>query len=343
MSISSIFTNGVLIDLTICAWTGEKQLTAEDLGLDKKSIPASFKLGKKSLISPKVMQKFGHSDYLVRSLLTSKSFVFPFGSARFLPKKSFDEFNTEFLRLQADYNGFREDLINNYERYKREMRTEFITAAKEAYERITKIHGVETLLNSDGSDKSIDVFVNEFLERIERNYPNPETLRKKFSMEFSAFQMELPDLTEASIDDVAEEKEKITLLNDAYQKKMSKQMSAFAENLVKEPRERTNAIIDRIIDNLRNGKRFDVRTVDMMYSMVKDFASLNIIGDFKLETTLNWFKETYLDKYSAKQIKESDTIKNDMLRDIQGIKTMLNDANEIQALADAYRSKINLK
>jgi hypothetical protein len=342
MSISSIFTNGVLIDLTVCAWTGEKQLTAEDLGLDKKSIPKSFKLGKKSLISPAIMGKFSHSDYLVRSLLVSKSFIFPFGSARFLPKKSFDEFNTEFLKLQAEYIGFREDLISNYDRYKREMRTEFVTAAKEAYERITKINGIETILNSDGSDKTIDVFVNEFLERIEKNYPNPETLRKKFSMEFSAFQMELPDLTEATIDDVAEEKEKITLLNDAYQKKMAKQMIAFAENLVKEPRERTNAVIDRIIDNLKNGKRFDVRTVDMMYTMIKDFTNLNIVGDLNIEATLNWFKETYLDKYSAKQIKASDSIKNDMLRDIQGIKTMLNDANEIQALAEAYRSKINL-
>ena len=80
----------------------------------------------------------------------------------------------------------------------------------------------------------------------------------------------------------------------------------------------------------------------MISNMIKEFKTLNIAGDFNLESTLNWFKETYLDKYTPKQIKESDQIKAYMLRDIQGIQAMVNDASEIQALAEAYRTKINL-
>lgn len=343
MSISNIFANGVLIDVNICGWTGEKQLTSEDLGIDKDKIPASFKLGKKALVPRTVLDKFSHLDYLARRLLMTKSFTFPFGSARFLPKKAFEEFDTEFQVLQTNYYACVNDLIDNYDGYKLAMREEFLIAAKEAYQRITKINGIEMITVADGNQITEDQFINNFLDRIEKVYPKPETLRKKFSMDFSAFQMELPDLTEATIDDVAEENEKVNLLHEAYRKKMAKQMEAYAENLVREPRERANAIVERIIDNLKNGKRFDTRTVDMISNMIKEFKTLNITGDTQIEATLDWFKETYVDKYTAKQIKESDQIKADMLRDIQGVQAMINDASEIQALAQAYRDKISLK
>ena len=342
MSIKNIFANGVLIDLTISGWTGEKQLTAEDLGIEKTKIPNSFKLGKKALVPRTILDKFSHLDYLARRLLMTKSFTFPFGSARFLPKKVFDEFNTEFSVLQTSYQACVDDLINNYEKYKLSMREEFLSAAKEAYQRITKITGIEMMNSEDGTAKSEDTFINEFLERIEKVYPKPETLKSKFGMDFSAFQMELPDLTEATIDDVAEENEKVKLLHEAYQKKVTKQMEAYAENLVREPRERANKVIEAIIDNLKNGKRFDVRTVDMIANMIKDYSTLNIVNDFKLESTLQGFKETYINKYTPKQIKESDVIKADMLRDIQGIQAMLNDVAEIQALTTSYRAKIKL-
>ena len=234
-------------------------------------------------------------------------------------------------------------LVNaNYETYKLAMRNEFLTAAKEAYQRITKINGVEMITMDDGTEKTEDQFINEFLERINKVYPKPDTLRAKFSMSYVPFQMELPDLTEATIDDVAEENEKRTLLTQAYEKKMRKSMEAYAEDLVKQNRDRSNEVITKIIDNLKNGKRFDVRTVEMIANMIKDFSTLNIVGDFNLENTLKWFKESYLDKYNAKQIKESDQIKADMLRDITGIQAMINNAEDIQALATSYRTKIKI-
>jgi hypothetical protein len=62
MSIKNIFTNGILVDVNISGWTGEKQLTAEDLGIEKNKIPASFKLGKKALVPRVVLDKFTPYD-----------------------------------------------------------------------------------------------------------------------------------------------------------------------------------------------------------------------------------------------------------------------------------------
>jgi hypothetical protein len=356
MSIRNIFANGVLIDVNISAWTGEKQLTAEDLGIDSDKLPDSFKLGKKSLVPPRIIEKFRHIDYLARKALISKSFNFPFGSARFLPKKIFDEFNNEFETLKNNYYALVNDLTSNYDAYKREMRTEFISAAKEAYERLTKLNGLEdqvlciprTVKGPDGKDTTVSVeittdqYINEFLDRIEKDYPKVEHLAKRFSMDFVAFQMELPDLTEATIDDVAEENTKINLLQDAFQKKMRKEMEAYAENLVKENRDRANTVIQTLTNNLKKKSRFTETTYNMILNMINSFKMMNIVQDNNLEASLETFKVKYLDGNTSKQIRESDKIQANMLQDLIALNTIIQDAAEIQALAESYKAKIKL-
>jgi archaellum component FlaC len=236
------------------------------------------------------------------------------------------------------------------------MRTEFISAAKEAYERLTKLNNIEDQIlcipriekDANGKDVTVmkevtqDQYINEFLERIERCYPKVESLSRRFSMDFVAFQMELPDLTEATIDDVAEEHEKINLLQEAFQKKMRKEMESYAENIVRENRDRANDIIQTMTANIKNKKRFTETTYNMVLNMINTFISLNITDDIKLEQALMNFKIKYLDGFSSKQIRESTTMQIDMLKDLTQINTIIQDASEIQALAESYRTKIKM-
>jgi len=356
MSIRNIFSNGILVDVNISAWTGEKQLTADDLGIDPKSLPDSFRLGRKCLIPPRIIEKFKHFDYLARKLLTTKSFAFPFGNARFLPKKIFDDFNTEFEALKSGYVSTVNDLVNNYDTYKREMRTDFIAAAKEAYERLTKLNDIEdqllcisrTVKGPDGKDTTEmvevtqDQYINEFLDRIEKCYPKPETIAQKFDMQFVAFQMELPDLTEATIDDVADENTKIRLLQDAFQKKMRIEMENYAEKIVKENRDRANVVIQTLTVNIQAKKRFTETTFNMILNMINTFTSLDIVDDARLGGALTSFKNKYLVNLDAKKIRESTPTQLQMLEDLKQINTIIQDAAEIQALADGYKAKINM-
>lgn len=356
MSIKNIFANGVLVDVNIRAWTGEKMLTAEDMGIDPDSIPESFKLGRKSLIPPRIIAKIKNMDYLARKALNAKSFEFPFGNARFLPKKTFEEFNNEYEVLKASYDALVNDLITNFDTYKREMRTDFITAAKEAYQRLTKLHGIEDQIlclprivkGPDGKDTTVmqeitlDNYINEFLERIEKSYPKVEAIKGRFSMEFVAFQMELPDLIEATIDDVAEENQKINLLQNAFQMKMRKEMESYAEKIVKENRDRVSEIVTAMTEKLSNGKRFTETTYQMILNAINNFKSMNIVNDERLEKALDDFKNKYLVTNDSKTIRENMTIQKNMLSDFILIGTIINDAAEIQALADGYKAKINL-
>jgi hypothetical protein len=273
-----------------------------------------------------------------------------------VPKRAFEDFNTEFEALKSGYMSFVQDLVINYDTYKREMRTDFIAAAKEAYERPTKLHDVEdqvlclprTTKGPDGEDVTVSVeitldqYINEFLDRIEKCYPNQSTIASKFSMDFVAFQMELPDLTEATIDDVAEENQKIMLLQDAFQKKMRKEMEQYAEKIVKENRDRANKVIQALTTNIQKKTRFTETTFNMILNMIETFISLNIVDDFLLEEALKNFKDKYLVKMNAKQIRQSAPTQLAMLEDLTQINAIIQNASEIQALAEAYKAKINM-
>jgi hypothetical protein len=333
MSISNAFTLGVMIDIYIGAWTAEKQLTAEDLGIPKDRIPKSFKLGSKPLIPPENIAKFKQLDGLARRLLDSMSFPFVFGNARFMPKKNIVEFDAKFQAIKADYEKLVDDLTLNFDKYKFAMRTDFIAAAKSAHERLCQIVGFTTPL---------DQYVNEFIARIEKQYPKTDDIRGKYSMTYTAFQMELPDLAEASIDDVSEEGQKIRLLQEAYQKKMRKQMEDYAETLVKSNRDQAKKVIDTLSASLAKGGRFTSATYDMIENMVSKFMRLNITNDVLLETSLVAFKNKFLDNNTAEQIRKNKNIQKEMLADLIVLNKIIEDVGQISALTKAYQDKIKV-
>ena len=332
MSIQDAFSKGILADVNVSAWSAEKQLTAEDLGIPEDKIPKSFKLGKKPLIPPDRIAKFKVVEYRARRLLIDLSFDYKIGQhCRFLPKRNIVDFDTKFQVIKDDYEKLVEDLITNFDMYKFAQRSDFIEGAKSAYDRLKAIGGFDILE---------DEYVNGFIARIEELYPKKEEIRSKYSMSYAFWQMELPDLAEASIDDVTEEGQKIKLLQEAYQKKMLKQLDEYAEALVRDNREQAKTVLDGLIKKFKDSKKFTEATKDTVTDMITKFQKLNVTEDRAVEAALLNFKSVYLDQYTAKQIQLSKGIQNSMVVDLRQLITIVEDAEQIKALAEAYKSQI---
>ena len=334
MAVKNIFANAILVDVNISAWTAEKQLTAEDLGIDPKKLPKSFKLGKKALIPPEVIAKFKHLDYEARHLLKVMSYAFSFGQARLLPKKLAVPFDEQYGAIKVKYDAAVVDLVQNYNQYKRDMQKDFVEAAKEAYERIQKIQGA--------CDKTQDEFINDFLTRIEKQYPSPDSIFARFDMDYAVCQTELPDLTEATIDDVAEEDEKRKLLEDAFQKKYTKSLESLPEKMVKENRERAKIVLDSLKDNLTGKKSYTDKTVHALETMIQEFLALDIMDDAQLKSALVNFKAKWIDGNTSKNIRNSAKLQSEMLAELTAITNTLLDAAEIKAVAAGYRQKAGI-
>lgn len=333
-SIKNIFANGTLVDVDIHKWTGEKQLTAEDLGLDPEKLPKSFTLGKKSLIPPTVIAQFRNRENKARRLLDTMSFPFSFGFARFTPKRVLPKFDEEFQKIKQSWDVLVVDLIQNFLNYKLDMRKDFIAAAKEARERLIKMGAIEV--------KAEDEFVNDFLARIEAEYPEPHTLFSKFDMNYDIYQMELPDLTEATINDVADEDTKVRLIQQAAQAKIRKSMEEYAEKLVKENRSRVHKVIQTLKDNLTKGKKYTTASASAVEEMISNFLTLDIVDDANLKRVLNEFKAKYIDGQTAEKIRESKDLQKAMLDDLIVISNIIMDAAQVKALAESYKQKINV-
>ena len=281
---------------------------------------------------PDRIAKFKVVEYRARRLLIDLSFDYKIGQhCRFLPKRNIVDFDTKFQVIKDDYEKLVEDLITNFDMYKFAQRSDFIEGAKSAYDRLKAIGGFDILE---------DEYVNNFIARIEELYPKKEEIRSKYSMSYAFWQMELPDLAEASIDDVTEEGQKIKLLQEAYQKKMLKQLDEYAEALVRDNREQAKAVLDNLIKKFKDGKKFTEASKDSVTDMITKFQKLNVTEDKAVEAALLNFKSVYLDQYTAKQIQLSKGIQNSMVVDLRQLITIVEDAEQIKALAEAYKSQI---
>jgi len=334
MSFQNIFTDGVLVDLDIRKWTGERSLQPEDLGLKKEQLPKTFRLGQKSLIPKEVIHNFTHIDYLARKLLTDMSFPFAFGNARFVPKKIFKEFVDELNKLSVHFQAQVTDLCDNYEKYKLEVRPDYVKAAHSAFARFSKFD------EDFESDK--DEFINAFLDRVDNFYPPVETLSRRFSLNYVVFQMAMPDLSQAGIEDVVSDAAKADLIKTTYQSALYDKVQDYVGTMVQELRDKASAVLTLVHNNIRDGKRISKATLNMIKNMVADYEKMNVVGDSNFYKKLEDFRKKFVDPYDAKHLRENNSIQKDMLVGLKDLVALATDKAAISAVAEAYKNKIQL-
>jgi hypothetical protein len=331
MAFENIFTHGNLVDVTVGIWTAERKLQPEDLGL--KGVSEAFSLGHKALVPTGVIKRFKHLDNVARTLLIKYSFAFEFGSARFVPKKRFVEFAAEMDKTITEFNREADDFAANYDRYRLQMRQPFVKAAHEAYDRLKLLKGFTKDENS---------FVNEYLASLEKLYPKVSEIRNKYHMEYTVFQAALPDLSQASYADIAEEGEKIKMMQEAYRKSLSRKVESFVERITKEQREKAQVVLNRFSDNIRQGKKVYASSMSSLNSMIENYEKMDIIGDTVFLTVLKNFKDRLLNNYTAEQLRSDESLCKMILDEISVMISTASDQAVIAELANQYRQKINL-
>lgn len=334
MSFSNVFTHGNLVDINVNMWTGQKNLTAEDLGLDEESLSKAYSLGKKKLIPREVISTFKHFDYKARYELIKHSFPFEFGSARFVPKKVFVKFAEKMEKLIKEFNKAADELERNYPRYRLEMRKEYVEAAHEAYRINKSLH--------KGFDMAENDFVNQFLERIEKHYPSAEDIRSRFKLDYVVFRMEIPDISQASYEDITEEGDKVRLLEDAYKRNLDKKVNSFVDNVVRSLRSKAYDALIHVAESVRRGKTITTATFNMLNSMIQEYEDMDIVGDQKFKKLLLDFKKRFLDNYTPAQVKNDAKIRRTLYHDLKGLATIAKEKNVIKEIAEAYRKRIEL-
>ena len=332
--ISKIFTHGNLVDVNVSMWTAAKMLTPEDLGLKGTDISSAFSLGKKTLIPAAVIAELRSLENRARQILIDHSFSFTFGGARFVPKKTFSEFATAIDAIIKRFDEKADDLASNYTQYKREMRTEYIEAAKEADSRAKSL--------SAGFDKDEDTFINEFIQRIEEAYPKADEIRKKFHIEYSVFQVALPDISQASYEDLIDEQGKVKLMQDAYQKSLYNKVNSFVESCTDELRGKATAVLTRFSDALAQEKRINEASLSSIKNMIEEYERMDFVGDTTFVGLLKAFRIKCIDCFTAASIRTDKVIRGMIIQELGMVLKAATDKSAIEQLARKYRAGIGI-
>lgn len=332
--ISKVFSHGNLVDINVSMWTGQKILTPEDLGLKGTDISSAFSLGKKSLIPSNVIAELRSIENKARHLLIQNSFAFTFGGARFVPKKTFVKFAEEMEKYIQKFDHLADDLASNYSQYRLEMRTEYIAAAREAYNRIKALN--------QGFDVTEDEFINNFIDRIEKSYPKVDDIRKKFHMEYSVFQVALPDISRASYEDLLEEGGKVKMMQDAYQKALYNKVNSFVDTCANELRGKASEVLTRFSEALATNKRINEASLNSIKNMIDEYERMNFVGDDSFLKHLQMFRTKCIDCFTAKTILTDKVIKKMIQEELKKVLKYASDKKAIEELAKRYRMRIGI-
>lgn len=257
-NIDRIFTDGVLIDLDIGYWSGQKRLRPEDLELSE--VPEIYSLGKKYLVFKEVINRFRRLEKRARRYVDMHSFAFPVGSTRFVPRRAaiellpkLDEMKDEFYRevdnFVANYDVVRQETLKTYSAYRKHL---------------------------------------------EPYYPSAAEVRAKFHFDYHLYTISAPSIDRVSSVELAAEEEVYRKYVREYDEKLRREFDGFIDSVVKQLRARAADLCSRIAAKVRNGEVVTKQSYDALRRLVDEYSLLNFVGDREVEARLQEIKKRFL-------------------------------------------------
>jgi len=331
-----IFMDGILVDVDVSCWTGARMLNPEDLGLEAKDVAEAYHLGKKMLVPDRVIAAFRKVENQARVLVMNNSFPFPFGSARFVPKKRFSDVLKKLKEYQEEYSRLIADLVTNYEKYREEMRPIYREAAETAFLNQTPTQ------QTFGIDRDIEAekraFVDAFLARIDSYYPPISSIAARFSLSWNVYNIAIPRLDSSDGNQVVLDEEERQKLAQECSDITHNKVNSFVDDVVKVLRAETVEVCTHVRDSIVSGKVINSRTIQSLRNFVDRFNGLNFVGDSQIESELTKLRTEFLDVHE--DLAENEDLKGELKERLSGIVETANSISDVNSVTGQYRRKI---
>jgi len=339
-NLTNIFLDGILVQVKVCYWSGAKMLTASDLGLKEEELPEAFKLGKKYLVPPEVIRAFRAVESCARRRVEESSFVFPFGNAKFVPKRKFPSMLKDIKEDRDRYNRLVDDLIDKYGTYRERMIPIYREAAEHAW----------TLQKTDPATFGIEYnpekekaeFVQQFMSKIEAAYPPVDSLRQRFSLSWQVYEIAAPRMEEAGSDNLAQDLTERAIAEEEYRHQIHAQIGDFVSDVIRTLRSKTTDMCGRILENLKAGKVIRSQSLESLGNFITQFKEMNFVGDERIEAMLENLHKEVLTRYTPEDYKTEEA-QEVLKRKIGEIVEAASDVTDISGITGEYKRKISWK
>lgn len=328
---NKIFRDGTLVDVHVGYWSGAKNLSAEDLGLEEKNVAEAYKLGRKYLVPEEVIHAFRTIESRARNIVIKYSYNFPLGNARFVPKTKFSDVMKVLRECQAEYQGLVDDLVTNYEKHRLEMVPVYEQAALRAYETQEKTETAEFCFESKEDEKR--AFVEKFMARIQTYYPTAESLREKFTLYWDVYEIAMPKMVKVE----AEKLEQQEFARETFRTETQTKLDGFVREVVETLRQRTLEFCRDMTKNIKEGKVVKGRTITAFKNFIEEVPTMDFVGDKKLEEELATLKTEFLSLHDNETIKEQ-AVQDEFCQRLEAITKSVEDFTDIGGILDSYNN-----
>jgi hypothetical protein len=327
---TNIFKDGLLVDVDVSFWSGAKVLKAEDLGLKDNEVAGAYKLGRKLLIPQEVIRQFRTIEGRARRVVDENSFPFPIGGARFIPKRKFKLVEETLKGYKEQYFALVESLIENYDEYRVQMLPVYQQAAETAY--LTQTPSGVTEFSMEDRETEKAQFIEAFMNRIASYYPPAQSLRAKFALNWSVYEIAIPRMNKQGE-------------GNEYLEPIHNKIDGFIDDVVKVLRHETVAICSRITNNMKEGKIIRTRTIQSLSNFIERFEDLNFVGDKEVEDRLSSLRKDILKAYPQDGMPDNMDLQTEIQHKLEGLIEVasVSDVNSVKSITGEYRRKISWK
>jgi len=302
MSLERLFADGVLIDLDIRRWSGQKKLVPVDLDLKEEEVPDIFSLGRKYLVPKSVINYFAALEQRARRLLDQNSFAFPIGSTRYVPKNNVLELLQALDQMKEEFYREVDAFINDYDVLREKMK------------------------------KDYPKYTNSLLPY----YPSPAEVRSKFSFNYVIYNISAPaELAEVSKEELLAQRQAF----ERYKQELDRQVDDFLREVVVQLRAEAAELCAKMADKISKGEVISAKTLKSFYDLTEKYKQMNFVGDTKVEKMLSEFQKKYLTSYSKEA---SEDYLEQFKGALQNIVKAASNTSDINRVTGGYKRRIKV-
>jgi hypothetical protein len=307
--VEALFQDGLLVDLSIGAWTGLVKNTKEDLGIDAGAELPEYVvgLGMKRLCPDDLASSWMLHVSRARAILYSYSFTrFPLSGGAFVPAKALPVIIEKLEAQKAAFDAAWQTMITDFD----SMRDDFIANAK-----------------------------SEHRDVLRQIYPSKTEVERRFYFTYSAYTVSLPKKI-AGLKAQAEQE-----AMDRFRSELDARVEGFLGESVRTLREKAADICATVIDSVKSGKTISKASINSLSEFIDRFRSLNFVGDKEIESRLTKLQHDILDGIDLDNLKAKGGDKG--LRDAlaaacDDIKQAAEDVSDVSSVTGTYRRRIIL-
>lgn len=284
------YDNGTVWNIKTSAWTGADKLEAKDIGKDNEDIPEIFKLGYKYLVPHETRVALSAPRGKVQALMMRFAKPFFIRGCWFVPNKNFFIVQEGLNKIKEEQNQVVDNLINSLPEIQAKMQA-------------------------------------QYPELDNTTWPSDKTIREKFGIRWTLFEIKQSEIYETDDDILAEAKKQ-------FQNELEKEYNELKTTLLMDAHTEIikgiSNLSKKILESTQDGKRLSQASINKAHKIVDSYESVASIFDLdSIKAKVQELKDK-LNSTNADILRQSEVLRKDF---VDAITKVGQDIAEISPIA----------